>query len=142
MFRAPITLYRLGLGFLLGSRFLMLEHVGRRSGLARRTVLEVVFDTPEAAYIAAAWGSKAQWLKNIEANPSVAFLIGSRRHECSAVVVDAAEAREVMAAYAAAHPGALGRLALFILDDPGETLEDKARHVADTIPIVRLSKTG
>lgn len=29
--RAPIWLYRAGLGFVFGSRILMLEHVGRRS---------------------------------------------------------------------------------------------------------------
>jgi hypothetical protein len=33
--RAPIGLYRVGLGGLLGTRFLLLEHVGRSSGPAR-----------------------------------------------------------------------------------------------------------
>lgn len=35
--RAPIPLYRAGLGFLLGPRLLMLEHIGRKPG-ARRGV--------------------------------------------------------------------------------------------------------
>ena len=42
MFRAPIWLYRLGLGWMLGKRFLLLNHTGRESGLPRQTVLEVV----------------------------------------------------------------------------------------------------
>jgi len=37
-FRLPIYLYRLNLGWLLGHRFLMLVHRGRRSGLLRETV--------------------------------------------------------------------------------------------------------
>lgn len=141
-FRAPIGLYRVNLGFLLGTRFLMLEHVGRKSGETRRTVLEVVLNEEDAAYIAAGWGASAQWFRNIQANPSVVFHLGTKRYETTAVIVDRAEARKVMDVYAAAHPKALGRLAAFMLDDPGETLDVQAQRVADTIPIVRLPKTG
>lgn len=140
LFRAPIALYRTKLGFLLGKRFLMLEHVGRKSGQTRRTVLEVVFDTDEATYVAAAWGSKAHWLRNIEANPYVTFYVGSKRYETTAAIVGNPEARDVMAAYATAHPKALDRLASFMLDDPGDTPQEQARQVADSIPIVRLPK--
>jgi deazaflavin-dependent oxidoreductase (nitroreductase family) len=140
LFRAPVGLYRAKLGFLLGKRFLMLEHVGRKSGETRRTVLEVVFDTDEATYVAAAWGSKAHWLQNIEANPDVTFHVGAKRYETTAAIVDNSEARDVMAAYAAAHPKALGRLASFMLDDPEDTPEEQAAQVADSIPIVRLPK--
>lgn len=42
LFRAPALLYRLGLGRLLGRRFLLLEHRGRTTGRLRRTPLEVV----------------------------------------------------------------------------------------------------
>ena len=38
----PIYLYRLDLGRLLGHRFLLLVHRGRKSGLLRETVLEVI----------------------------------------------------------------------------------------------------
>jgi hypothetical protein len=41
-FFAPVSLYRLHLGWLLGHRFLLLTHTGRRSGLRRQTVLEVM----------------------------------------------------------------------------------------------------
>ncbi|WFR73002.1 hypothetical protein P9209_03930 [Prescottella defluvii] len=40
-FRMPITLYRWHLGALLGHRFVLVEHVGRRSGRTRQVVLEV-----------------------------------------------------------------------------------------------------
>jgi deazaflavin-dependent oxidoreductase (nitroreductase family) len=142
LFRAPIGLYRVGLGFLLGRRFLMLEHVGRKSGEIRRTVVEVVLDDEHAVYIASGWGSSAQWFRNIEANPSVVFHLGNKRYATTAVIVEQAEAGRVMDSYADAHPKALGRLASFMLDDPGETVEVQARRVAETIPMVRLSKMG
>lgn len=142
LFRAPIGLYRAKLGFLLGRRFLMLEHVGRKSGEVRRTALEVVVNREDAVYIAAAWGSEADWLKNVKADPRVTFHIGSRRYETTAVIVGNDEARDVMAAYAAAHPQLIDKLATFMLDVSGDTPEAKAQQVADTIPIVRLLKMG
>lgn len=140
--RSPIGLYRMGLGFLMGKRFIMLEHVGRKSGEIRRTVLEVVLNAAAAVYIAAGWGSSSQWFRNVQANPSVVFHHGSKRYEAKAVVVDQAEARRVMDAYADAHPKALDRLASLMIDDPGATTEERARQVAETIPILRLPKTG
>jgi hypothetical protein len=41
LFRMPIYLYRLKLGWLFGSRLLLLNHVGRVSGKSRLTILEV-----------------------------------------------------------------------------------------------------
>ncbi|MEO2169431.1 MAG: hypothetical protein ABGY42_15180 [bacterium] len=35
-FRLPIRLYQLRLGRLLGGRFVLLHHIGRKSGLARQ----------------------------------------------------------------------------------------------------------
>ena len=42
LFRAPEYLYRWKCGWLLGRRFLLLIHVGRRTGLRHHTVLEVL----------------------------------------------------------------------------------------------------
>jgi hypothetical protein len=59
LFRAPVHLYRWRCGWLLGNRFLLLIHVGRRTGLRRHTVLEVVAyrkEGPEAVVISAFGG--------------------------------------------------------------------------------------
>jgi hypothetical protein len=40
--RAPVWLYRARLGFVFGSRLLMLEHTGRKTGIRRYVVLETV----------------------------------------------------------------------------------------------------
>lgn len=63
--RTPILLYRARLGFVFGSRLLMLEHTGRKTGIRRYVVLEAVDHPDPATYIAAAgFGDRAQWLRN------------------------------------------------------------------------------
>jgi deazaflavin-dependent oxidoreductase (nitroreductase family) len=81
LFRAPVYLYRWRLGWLLGRRFLLLIHVGRRTGRRRHTVLEIVEyrrEGPEAIVISA-FGRRADWLRNIKATPDPQVVIGSRR---------------------------------------------------------------
>ena len=140
LFRSPIPLFRARLGFLFGKRFLMLEHTGRKTGETRRTVLEVVANRDDAVYVAAGWGSAAQWLKNVRADPNVVFYLGSKRHHTVAEMVPEEEAMELMTEYAEAHPRALERLAAFMLEDPGKGAAEQARRVAAAVPMVRLAK--
>jgi deazaflavin-dependent oxidoreductase (nitroreductase family) len=118
----------------------MLEHTGRQSGQTRRTVLEVVANHPDAVYVASGWGSSAQWLKNVRADPRVVFYLGSRRYQTVAEMVTEEGALSVMRQYAARHGRALERLAGLMLDDPGQTGEEQAERVAETVPMVRLPK--
>lgn len=75
--RAPIWLFRARLGFLMGSRLLMLEHIGRRSGQRRYVVLEVVDRPGPGRYVVASgFGERSQWFRNIQAKPSVRVFIG------------------------------------------------------------------
>ncbi|WP_253900550.1 nitroreductase family deazaflavin-dependent oxidoreductase, partial [Mycobacterium asiaticum] len=70
--RAPIWIYRARAGALFGSRMLMLEHIGRTSGMPRYVVLEVVdHPRPDTYVVPSGFGRKAQWFRNIEANPRV-----------------------------------------------------------------------
>ena len=81
-FRLPIYLYRLDLGWLLGHRFLMLVHQGRRSGLLRETVLEVILYAPDTSQsvVLSAWGEKADWYRNIRASPTLEVRTGGQRY--------------------------------------------------------------
>ena len=142
MFRAPIFFYKAKLGFLLGERFVMLEHIGRNSGERRRVVLEVVANEPDAVYVPSAWGTRAQWYQNIQANPDVVVHLGRHSYETVAEAIDKDEAHRVMAAYGEAHPKTLGRLANYMLEDPGETTEEQVDQVATVVPFVRLPKPG
>lgn len=79
--RLPTWLYRVRLGWLLGSRFICLMHRGRRSGRVHRAIIEVVRfdgDGPEAV-VMAGWGERTQWYRNLEAAPAEEVRIGRRR---------------------------------------------------------------
>ena len=101
VFQAPVILYRWRCGWLLGHRFLLLIHIGRRTGLPRRTVLEVVEyrrDGPEAIVISA-FGRNADWLLNIQAMSSFELIIGSRRFAAVYRFLDETEAARVLRGY-------------------------------------------
>jgi deazaflavin-dependent oxidoreductase (nitroreductase family) len=96
-----VYLYRWKCGWLLGHRFLLLIHVGRRTGLPRNTVLEVLEyrkEGPEAV-VMSAFGPDADWLRNIEATPTQEVIIGSQRFIAVHRVLDEDEAVSVITGY-------------------------------------------
>jgi deazaflavin-dependent oxidoreductase (nitroreductase family) len=68
--KAPLVLWRLGLGPLSGRLFLVLTVTGRKSGLPRRTMVEY-HRYNSKKYITSGFGEKAQWYKNIMAAPQI-----------------------------------------------------------------------
>lgn len=123
LFRLPILLYRLGLGGLLGRRFVLLEHRGRRSGRWHRTVLEVIGEQRRqgVVYVVSAWGERADWLRNLRRHPRVRVQIGWQRAQARAEPMEPSVGAIVLRDYAARHPTAARELiGLFgyKLDDP------------------------
>ena len=133
-FRAPKYLYQLGLGWMLGKRMVLVEHTGRKSGQPRQTVLEVVRRDEDGLDVAAAWGPKSDWYRNIVAEPKVTISTGRIRDaSAQAAVVDRANAESVYADYTRLHPRAAKALTRSVgvpLDDPG--------LMAETVPLVRI----
>ncbi len=105
LMRAPIWIYKARAGALFGSRILMLEHVGRKSGEPRYVVLEVVgHPSPDTYVVASGFGRKAQWFRNIQANPRVRVYAGSHApRRATARVLDQQEADRALAAYVSRH---------------------------------------
>lgn len=133
--RAPIYFYRLGLGRLLGNRFVMIQHVGRVSGLPRRTVLEVVRRNDRSIDVGAAWGPKSDWFRNIITEPAVLVSSGRLRSvPATASVLRVDAATDVFAEYAIEHKAAaraLGRTLGLDFTDPAK--------MASAVPIMRFS---
>lgn len=104
--RAPTWLYRAHLGFLMGNRFVMIEHRGRRSGTSYRTVLEVTGRYPEKSewIVTSGTGPKADWYQNLHAGNLDAVWIGSKRSEAAVRFLEADEAAIVFHEYETAHP--------------------------------------
>ena len=132
---APRHLYRLGLGGLLGQRFVMVEHTGRVSGRPRETVLEVIRRDASSIDVAAAWGLRSDWVRNVLAEPSVRVSSGRLRSApATASLLELELATAVLGEYAKAHPraaNALGRVLDLAFSDPGE--------VASAVPVVRFT---
>ncbi|MGW8567122.1 nitroreductase family deazaflavin-dependent oxidoreductase [Isoptericola sp. NPDC055881] len=110
--RAPIGLFRSGLGFLAGGRLLMMQHRGRRSGQRRYVVLEVVArPARDRAVVVAGLGPLSQWFRNVRADPRVLVSLGLRRDaRARAVVLPPDEGAAVLRAYTDAHPGPWAQL--------------------------------
>ncbi|MFZ2098165.1 MAG: nitroreductase family deazaflavin-dependent oxidoreductase [Anaerolineales bacterium] len=115
-FRLPIWFYRLGLGGLLGTRFLLLTHTGRKSGRNRHTVLEVVrFDNQGPKFtVAAGFGPGSDWYRNIGANPYVTLQCGHHQWKMVALFLSPEQAGEALLDYAKRHPTAMRELARFM----------------------------
>ena len=103
--RLPAGLYRMNLGWLLDSRFLLLRHRGRKTGGMRSTVLEVIRRdrTTGACYVAAAWGERAQWFRNILADARVSVTIGRTNFDGTATALAPEEGRRVLGDYRRKH---------------------------------------
>lgn len=101
LLRCPSALYRWDLGWLLGRRFMMLTHLGRRSGREYRTVLEVInFDRPsKEVVVVAGLGRSADWYRNVQAHPPVEVAIGRDRFRPVARDLDEDDAVAVLADY-------------------------------------------
>lgn len=110
--RAPIWVFRAGLGFLFGSRLLMVQHIGRVSGKRRYVVLEVVGQHRVDTYlVVSGFGTKAQWFRNLEANPSAEVWVGGRRAvPAVAHRVTDDDADVALASYIGQHPAGWARL--------------------------------
>lgn len=110
--RAPIGMYRAGFGLLVGSRLVMLEHVGRLSGAARYVVLEVVSrPCATSVVVASALGHEAQWYQNLVAEPKCYVSIGFRRGAAAqATILDSESAARFLADYRLKYPALWKRL--------------------------------
>lgn len=133
--RAPRHLYHARLGWILTRRFVLIEHVGRKTGRARETVLEVIHRDDASLYVAAAHGPTSDWYRNLAENQHVRVSTGRlRRVPAIAAPVDEEEARDLFARYAREH-AVSARFLAKALDIP----TGDPRIMAATIPLVRIN---
>jgi deazaflavin-dependent oxidoreductase (nitroreductase family) len=109
LYRLPLRLRRLGIhGYerLLGIDWLVLTSRGRRSGLARTVVLDVVGHDPstDTWYVQPADGRRAHWLRNLVAHPVATVEVRGRRFLATATDATGPEGAEVVLRFIRAHP--------------------------------------
>lgn len=140
LMRAPIWLYRARLGFLFGSRMLLLEHTGRRSGARRYVVLEVI-DPPEknCYVVVSGFGDRSQWFRNLRADPRARVWV--RHHgpaDAMARTLDPDETAAALHSYITAHPRAWQTMKPAIENTLGAPIDDRGTG----LPMVMLRITG
>lgn len=139
LLRLPVWLYRLRVGWLLGGRFLLLTHTGRKTGLPRHTVVEVVrHDRQSDAYfVVSAWGDRSDWLRNVRKTPQVQVAVGRRWFAGTATPLSPDETARELRTYMSRHRLAARMLPrLFaLLGLPGERDPDA---LARTMVVVAL----
>lgn len=127
----PRLLYGLGLGPVYGRLVLLLTTTGRRSGLPHVTPLQYE-EVDGVIYVGAARGPKADWYRNIQANPAVEVRVRSRRFRGLAEpITDPGRIADILELRLRRHPrmvGAIFRLAGFTAKPTRPQLEEYARQ--------------
>ena len=103
----PKWILKLKLGRLFGDRFAMITHRGRKSGAHFTVIAETAegsVDSGRVVYVVA-YGTRAQWYKNLKASPAVSIEIGGKtyhapRHE----FLDQEATERAIASYWARYP--------------------------------------
>ena len=137
IFRVPTCLYRLRLGWLLGHRFLLLTHQGRKSGHIYRTVLEVVRYDPHTgqSVVVPAWGARADWYRNLCAAPAIEVQIGRERYAPVQRFLSPEETYSEIADYERRHPW-FSRILAYLLGRPLDGTEASRRALAVSVRLV------
>ncbi|BBY25813.1 nitroreductase family deazaflavin-dependent oxidoreductase [Mycobacterium stomatepiae] len=112
--RIPTWIFKLGMGRLLGSRFAMITHRGRKSGAHHTVIIETAdgsIQQGRLVYIIA-YGTRAQWYKNLKASPAVSIEIaGKTYHQPRYEFLDKAATERAIASYWARYPKLAGWMA-------------------------------
>ena len=116
VFRTPLWLYHRGWGRLLGRTFLMLVHVGRKTGQPHDMVAMILADDRDSGEVVifSGWGPDVDWLSNLRAGPAREVRIARDRFVPEHRFLSEDEAVAVLVAFRRRHPGRV-RLARAIL---------------------------
>ncbi|MEU2864577.1 nitroreductase family deazaflavin-dependent oxidoreductase [Streptomyces mirabilis] len=138
--RLPILLFRGGLGWVFGRRLPLLHHTGRVTGLDRRVALEVVECKPTDGswIVASGFGPRADWYRNLRAEPKTVIQAGNHHHAVTAHFLTPDDGAEIMADYAQRHPRTAQRLCTF-MGLPSDGSEAGSREAGRNIPFIRLN---
>ena len=143
LFRMPIILYRIGLGGLMGRRFLLLNHTGRESGLPRQNVLEVIRRDEERKefVVVSAYGKKADWYQNILKHPQVNVQAGRYKIMAKAIPLTQEETLDEFTDYNLRNPGLIFSFATMVGHRVAQS-EKGLKELSRLMHAVRLQADG
>ncbi|MBK6794115.1 MAG: nitroreductase family deazaflavin-dependent oxidoreductase [Anaerolineales bacterium] len=100
-FKIPLFMHKLGFGGwerLIGAQWMLIATTGRKTGKRRETLVDVMDYNPttDTYYIEAAYGSHADWFKNIQANPLFNAQVGRRKFIAQAEILNEGDTGEIL----------------------------------------------
>ena len=109
-FKAPLFMHKLGLGGwegLIGAQWMLITATGRKTGKQRQAMVDVMdYDKEnDIYYIEAAYGSRADWFRNIKANPIFEAQVGRRKFKASAEELTEKDTGETLVQFFRRKPG-------------------------------------
>lgn len=136
----PRLVYALGLGPIIGQIVLLLTTTGRKSGLKRVTALQYEQINGDI-YIGSARGVKADWFRNIQADPHVEVRVKSRRFRGVAEpITDPERIADFLEVRLQRHPRIVGGMLRAEGLPPNPTHQQLAKHV-ENLAMVRITPT-
>jgi len=140
-FKTPVMLYRMGLGGferIIGAEWMLLTTVGRKSGKPRQTMVDILEYDKDADtyYIEAAYGARADWYKNIQANPLFEARVGRRKFKARAGELTSDNAAEALVKFYRRKP-AYTRSVMAMVGIKFEG-EDELRKIAGNLTLLAV----
>jgi deazaflavin-dependent oxidoreductase (nitroreductase family) len=138
LFKIPILYYKLGLGWMLGKRFLLLTTRGRKTGKPHHTPLEFVSNPQdESCRVSPGWGGNTDWYKNLRHDPHVTVQVGRRKFAAIAEPAQDEESAKFMQDVSRRHPG-MDKIWNRWTDKPLDGSWESYLHAAKFFPSVWL----
>ena len=144
LFRIPLLLHRAGIRGVervLGIDWIVLTTTGRRSGRPHVVMLDVVgHHTPgDVYYVQPADGRRADWVRNVAANPTVTAEVGGRTFRARVDDVTGAEGAEVVLHFIRMHPLYARVIVWFVrYVDRVDVPDDELRRALATTPVFAI----
>ena len=104
-FKMPLYLHKFGIVWWIekftGAQWMLITTTGRKSGKSRQVMVDVMkYDKEtDTYYVEAAYGARADWVRNIRANPVFYAQVGRRKFVARAVELSADQGEEMLVAF-------------------------------------------
>jgi deazaflavin-dependent oxidoreductase (nitroreductase family) len=131
LFRIPVYFYRIGLGGLFGKRFVLINHIGRKTGKQHQAVVEVVEREKgtENIIVVAGYGEQTQWYKNLKKQSQTTIQIGNSKYQVAIEFIKPENGEDIIARYLERYGKLTGQL-FSMIGYEWDGSERRAREIA------------